>query len=127
MLNMEKCSIKCSNLCPLAQIAQFPFKAFSHRVNANEGQSRMSFLMALLEWKCSKICSSSGSSSLGWPAIDAIASCNSRNFSSKVGWSIPSAPPVATCMHFPICTSIIPLAYPIINVNNPVVQFIEKN
>lgn len=88
-----------ANLWPWAHVLHFPFKAFSHKVEAKAGQSRTSFLMVLLEWKFSSRCSSA-SSDLGRATSDATASCKVCNFSSKRGWRIPSAPPVATYIHY---------------------------
>lgn len=85
-------------LWPCAHNSLFPFKAFSHTVEANLGQSKISFLMVRLEWKFSKTCSSCESSVLDIAARDAIASWREFILSSKVGCSMPPEPPVATYM-----------------------------
>lgn len=85
-----------TDLWPWAQVSQFPLIAFSHRVIAKDGQSRMSFLIVRLEWKFSRTCSPSETSDLGIAARDAIAPCTELNLSPNVGRRMPPAPPVAT-------------------------------
>lgn len=71
--------------------------AFVHRVVANVGELRISFLIVLLEWKFSKTCSSSDSSFLGSEAAEAIASCKALILSVNE-FRMPSAPPTDTCI-----------------------------
>lgn len=84
-------------LWPWAQVLHFPLKAFSHKMDAKEGQSSINFLIVLLEWKLSRRCSSSCASDFGSAILDAIVSCKDTNFSSKCGWRMLSDPSEATC------------------------------